>query len=76
MKKVTIFTSSTWPHCHSALEFLKENNIEFEERNIQLDPEARNELIKHRIMGVPAFFVDEDIVVGFDKGKLKSLLDL
>ncbi|WP_432667655.1 glutaredoxin family protein [Wukongibacter baidiensis] len=48
--------------------------MEFEERNVQTDPGARKELVKRRIMGVPAIFVDDEVVVGFDKNKLDELL--
>ncbi len=74
MKKVVVFTSNTCPHCNTAKEYLSEKNIEFEERNVQTDPQARKELMKRKIMGVPAIFVDEDVVVGFDKNKLDELL--
>ena len=49
MAKVTIFTSSTCPHCHTAKDYLKEKGVEFEERNVQNDPEARKELIQKDI---------------------------
>jgi glutaredoxin-like YruB-family protein len=74
MKKVVVFTSTTWPHCHTAKEYLSQKNIKFEEKNVQIDPEARKELIKRKIMGVPAIFVDDEVVVGFDKDKLDELL--
>lgn len=74
MKKVVVFTSNTWPHCHTAKEYLSENNIEFEEKNVQTDPEARKELVKRKIMGVPAIFIDDEVIVGFDKDKIDELL--
>ncbi|WP_432406832.1 glutaredoxin family protein [Wukongibacter sp. M2B1] len=74
MKKVVVFTSSTCPHCQTAKEYLSEKNIAFEERNVQTDPSARKELVKRKIMGVPAIFVDDEVVVGFDKSKLDELL--
>lgn len=76
MKKVVVYTSNTWPHCHTAKEYLSNNNIQFEERNIQEDPSARKELVKRRIMGVPAIQIDEDMVTGFDKDKIDDLLGI
>ena len=32
MKKVTIYSSDTCPYCHMAMDYLKENSIEFEEK--------------------------------------------
>lgn len=74
MKKVVVYTSNTWPHCHTAKEYLSQKGINFEERNINEDPNARKELIQRKIMGVPAIFVDDEIIVGFDKNRLDELL--
>jgi len=74
MKKVVIFTGNTWPYCHTAKEYLSQKGINFEERNINEDPNARKELIQRKIMGVPAIFVDDEIIVGFDKNRLDELL--
>jgi glutaredoxin-like YruB-family protein len=74
MKKVVVFTSNTWPHCHTAKEYLSAKNIKFQEKNVQTNPEARKELIERKIMGVPAILVDEEMIVGFDKNRLDKLL--
>lgn len=75
-KKVTVFTSNTCGYCHLAKDFLKENNIEFEEKNVSVDTAARKELMSKGFMGVPVIYVDEDVVQGFDKAKLTELLGL
>lgn len=74
MANVTIYTSSTCPHCTSAKEYLKEKNVEFIEKNVQTDAEARKELIKMGHMGVPVIIIDEEEIVGFDKAKIDSLI--
>ncbi len=74
MPKVTIFTSSTCPHCKTAKDYLKEKGVEFEERNVQNDPEARKELIQKGYMGVPVIVVGEEEIQGFDKSRLDELL--
>lgn len=76
MKKVVLYSSSTCPYCHLAADYLKENNVAFEEKNISVDDEARKFLVKNKIMGVPAIYVDEELVMGFDKEKLNELLGL
>jgi glutaredoxin 3 len=57
-----------------AKEFLSQNKISFEERNINTDEEALNELERRNIRGVPAFIVGNETVVGFNKNKILSLL--
>ena len=75
-KKVVIYTSNTWPHCHTAKDYLAENNVEFEERNVQKDPEARKELMDKGIMAVPVIQIEEELITGFDKDRVDELLGL
>lgn len=77
--KVKIYTMSTCSHCIAAKKFLKENNIEFE--NIELDDnqKAQEEMIeKSGQMAVPVIDIDIDgkIINGFDEGKLKQVLGI
>ena len=58
-----------------AKEFLSQNKIHFEEKNISLDAQARLELQRRNISGVPAFIIGEDEVVGLDKEKILKLVD-
>lgn len=58
-----------------AKEFLSQNRIHFIEKDINVDSEARNELARRNISGVPTFLIGEDVVVGLDKGKILELVD-
>lgn len=74
-KKITIFTTPTCAYCKMAKEFFKQNSIQFEEKDVVKDALAREEMIKKSgQMGVPVIFVDNDIVVGFDRSRLSELL--
>ncbi len=75
MSKVTVYTSSTCPYCQMAKEYLKEREIPFDEKNVQTDKDARNELMAMGYTGVPVICVDEEQIVGFDKNKLDELLN-
>lgn len=75
MSKVVIYSSDTCPHCVSAKEYLNEREVEFTERNIQSDKEARKELMDMGHMGVPVLLIDGEEIVGFDKLKIDQLLD-
>ena len=37
--------------------------------------EARNEMIRRNISGVPTFLIGDDVVVGLDKAKILELVD-
>ncbi len=73
-KEVVVYTSNTCPHCVTAKEYFNEKGISFTERNVQQDPAARKELMQKGIMAVPVIQIDGEMVVGFDKGKIESLL--
>ncbi|NBG87417.1 glutaredoxin family protein [Isachenkonia alkalipeptolytica] len=75
-KKVVIYTSNTCPHCHTAKDYLIENNVEFEERNVQKSPDARKELMDKGIMAVPVIQIEEELITGFDKDRVDELLGL
>jgi glutaredoxin-like YruB-family protein len=77
MPKVRIFSTPACPYCVSLKQYLKENNIEFEDINAAADPAARDEMIeKSGQMGVPVAEIDGEIVIGFDKAKISELLKL
>ncbi|MDX1535527.1 MAG: glutaredoxin domain-containing protein [Candidatus Spechtbacterales bacterium] len=77
MKSVTIYTTPTCHYCHAAKEFFKENDVEYTEKNVAEDTEARQEMIeKSGQMGVPVIDVAGDLVVGFNKDVLQDLLEI
>jgi len=58
-----------------AKEFLSKKNIAFNEVDVSADATGRKEMIdKSGQMGVPVIIIDNEIIVGFDQGKLEELL--
>ncbi|MBW2988111.1 NrdH-redoxin [Candidatus Woesearchaeota archaeon] len=77
MPKVKVYSTSTCPYCHMAKEFLRQNNVEFEDINVEEDRGAAEEMVrKSGQYGVPVIEVDGEIVVGFDRERLKQLLKI
>ncbi len=77
MSNIIIYSTPTCHFCHAAKDFFKENNIEFTEKDVSIDKEGATEMVKKSgQMGVPVIDIDGDITVGFDEGKLKSLLEI
>ena len=74
MSKVTVYTSNTCPYCTMAKDYLKDREVAFEEKNVQTDKEARQELMAMGYTGVPVICVDDEQIVGFDKTRLDELL--
>ncbi len=60
--------------CGKVKEFLSQNKIEYAERNIVADETALAELEKLGYMTTPVTVIDGEVVVGFDRAKLETLL--
>jgi glutaredoxin-like YruB-family protein len=76
-KKVRVYSTPTCPFCIRAKQFLRENNVMFTEIDVSKDEGKAEEMIeKSGQMGVPVIDVDGQIIVGFDKEKIKSALGL
>ena len=76
-KKVKIYSTPACPWCLRVKDFLRENNIVFEEADVASDQAAAQEMIqKSGQMGVPVVDIDGEIIVGFDKERIKSKLGL
>ena len=74
-KKVMVYSTPTCPYCVRAKQFLKDNSIEFEDINVAVDHEKAQEMVqKSGQMGVPVIDVEGEIIIGFDRDKLKSSL--
>ncbi len=76
-KTVTIYSTPVCHFCHSAKDFFKENNVNYTEHDVAMDAEKRQEMIELTgQMGVPVIRIGDDVVIGFDEGKLRELLGL
>ena len=77
MKDVTIYSTPTCTFCVLAKEFFKSNGVEYTEYNVAEDEEKRAEMVERSgQMGVPVIFIGDDMVIGFDEAKVKSLLGM
>lgn len=77
MKNVTIYSTQTCHFCKEAKEFFKENNISYTDKDVTSDRTLAQEMItKSGQMGVPVIFIDNDMVIGFDEGRIRKLLEI
>ncbi len=77
MAKVKIFSTPTCVYCITLEEYLKKNNISFEEIDVSKDEKALNEMVeKSAQMTVPVVDIDGEIIVGFDKKRINELLKI
>lgn len=72
---VTIYTSPTCVYCHMAIEYFKEHNIVYTEKDISSDAQAFDYVLNTIGQAVtPIITVNDKIIVGFDRPKLNELL--
>jgi len=80
MKKVIIYSQETCPPCHAEKLWLKENGIEFEERDIRKNEQFLQELIELGSSSTPTTIIkdenSEEYILGFDPKKFAELLDV
>jgi glutaredoxin len=80
--KVKVYALSTCPYCKMTKKYLDENGVDYEATDVDLlEGDPRQEAIAEvkRISGgtsFPVVQVGDEVVVGFNKVKLKELLSL
>ena len=60
--------------CDQAKEYLSQNGIKFQERDIAQDPGALADLKKLGYMTTPVIVIDGSVIVGFDADKIDQAL--
>ena len=76
-KNVKIYSTPTCPWCIRTKQFLKDNNITFEDIDVSSNQAAIEEMVqKSGQMGVPVLDIEGEIIIGFDKEKIKTVLGL
>ncbi|MDO5755019.1 MAG: glutaredoxin family protein [Tissierellia bacterium] len=73
MEKPIVYTSGECPYSLAVKEYLKNNHIDFEERNISLCPEGKRELMKLGYSLVPVVVYGDTIITGFEPEQLNEL---
>lgn len=77
MKKVKVFSTPTCPYCYMAKNYLKDKKVSFEDIDVsQNQNQARVMVEKSGQMGVPQLWIDDQIVIGFNKPVIDMLLNL
>lgn len=79
--QIVIYSTTTCPYCKMLKDYLTLKQIAFTEKFVDTDETAKNEMMasSNGFLGVPFSVVtldngNKETVLGFDKGKLDSLL--
>lgn len=80
--QVIIYSTATCPYCKMLKDYLGQKAIAFSEKMVDSDEAAREEMmaVSGGFLGVPFTVVMKDgakeTIIGFDKGKLDSVLGI
>jgi len=75
--KVIVFSTPSCIWCKKVKEYLKSQDQSFTDIDVSKDVAARNDMIrKSGEEGVPQLWINNIPVVGFDREKIKRLLNL
>jgi glutaredoxin 3 len=75
--EVTIYSTPACTFCNMAKDFFKANDVEYTEYNVAEDEKKREEMVERSgQMGVPVIFIGEEMIIGFNEGKVKELLKI
>lgn len=72
--KPVIYTSPGCTWCHKEKEWLKENKIAFTEKDVTNQTNAKKMVELSGQTGTPVTVIGKEVIVGFDKPKLKKAL--
>lgn len=73
-KKVIVYSQPGCAPCREMKEFLAKNKVPFIDRDVASDEAALRELINLGYMMTPVAVVDGEVIAGFDRARLESLL--
>ena len=74
---VIVYSTPTCSWCVAAKEHLQAHAIDFEDFDVSTDMERAKEMIeKSGQYGVPVLDIDGEIIVGFDRARIDTLLEL
>lgn len=73
--KIVLFSHPDCPPCQVLKMLLEEKGVAFEERDITKDPSAVRELLeKYHSHSTPTLIIGDEVLIGFDPGRIDKIL--
>lgn len=80
MRKVVVYTQEGCGPCTAEKLWLKDNGVEFEERDIRENSQYLNEIVELGASATPATVIEDEngseVILGFDQERLEKVLGL
>jgi glutaredoxin-like protein NrdH len=74
MPQAIVYSSTNCSFCKQLKSFLEEQNIAYEERNIDENEAYREELARLGMMSVPLTLIGDKQILGFNPNRIKNAL--
>ena len=72
---ITIYSADWCAFCHAAKDYLDKRGIPYIDKDVESDPSIAQEAVdKSGQTGIPVIDVDGQIIIGFDRPKIDSVL--
>lgn len=76
MSKVIVYSTPVCPFCKKVKQLLTEQGVEYEEKNVQSDQKALEEMMeKSGQVGVPVTDINGKIIIGFKQDEIIAALE-
>jgi len=76
-KRVTVYSTPTCSWCNTLKTYLKKNGIRFRDIDVSKDQKAAEAMVaRSGQQGVPQTDINGEIIVGFDKNRINTLLGI
>lgn len=76
-KKVTVYSTPTCSWCNTLKSYLRQHHIRYTDVDVSRDQAKAQEMVrKSGQQGVPQTDINGQIIVGFDKARINTLLDI
>jgi glutaredoxin-like YruB-family protein len=72
---VTVYSTPTCPYCRQVKDYLRDNGVVFEDKDVAADLSSRKKMVDvSGQLGVPVVEIDGKIVVGFNREELDKVI--
>lgn len=76
-KRVTVYSTPSCSWCNTLKSYLKQHNIKFTDIDVSKNQQAAEQMVRRSgQQGVPQTDIEGQIIVGFDKNRINSILGI
>ena len=76
MKTIVLFHGAGCSACHEQIQFFAHHDIKYTAKDVVSDVMARQELVRLGSKTLPTTVIDGNVIVGFEKQRLRELLGI